>query len=446
MIDKDYSLGFLVQFPELLDAAEIPPGFFQTDNQQKVFAAVCELRAAGQPIALITVSEKLSGDGFLTYLSQITEGLFRIKPGDFRRRILTERAADVKREMQHLAQANFPDLDEIAVLAEEARQLEAKAEGEFASSGLPALPSGAELQALDMNVEWTVSRLLPTRSLTLLHGPAGVGKTWLSLCLAKAVSLGEPFLGLETRQRPAYYIDLENPLPLLIDRLRRLSIQDVRFWHLSADPCPPKLDSADWKRYKALPAGSLIVFDTVRAAHDGDENSSQDAGLVMGRLKQIRERGNDVLLLHHTGKVDERIYKGSTAWIDLADHVLAFHKVKRETLEELDEGGFDPHALLSLGTGSKTRYEPCRFFLQFDLEAGGFVVARDPKAETLDAIAAHIAAEGMGLNQLQLSAWAKTELEGVSRSQLQLLLSRGEREGRWRSYKGVKGARIYERA
>ena len=151
----------------------------------------------------------------------------------------------------------------------------------------------------------------------------------------------------------------------------------------------------------------------------------------MGRLKELRELGNDILLLHHTGKVDERVYKGSTAWIDLADHVLAFHKVRpRETLEDLDEGGFDPHALLALGTGSKTRFEPCRIDLTLDLEAGGFMLAEDPKVETLAAIAQHIAGPGAGQNQSEIIDWARDAGIGPKRrSAFIAMLNKGEQQG-----------------
>jgi len=307
------------------------------------------------------------------------------------------------------------------------------------------LMTGAQLQALDVSVEWTLDKLIPARSLTLLHGPGGLGKTWLSLAIGKAVSEGVPFLGLPTKRRPVIYIDFENPWPMLIDRVRRLDITDVRFWHLSARVRPPKLDSDDWTLYKSLPAGSLLIFDTARASHDGDENSSQDVGLVMNRLKEIREIGNDVLLLHHTTKVNERASKGSTAWEDLADHVLAFFRVKRGTLEEIDEGGYDPDALLSLGTGKKTRYEPARLYVTLDPAAGGFALAENPDASAIDAIADYIAQDG-SKNQSEIIAWAKIEGIGPKmRQSFVALLNRGETAGRWASHKaGVR--RIYEPA
>jgi hypothetical protein len=309
------------------------------------------------------------------------------------------------------------------------------------------LISGMTLQALELETSWAVQKLVPARSITVLHSPGGLGKTWFSLGLANAVSQGLPFLGLATKQRPVCYLDFENPLPLLIDRARKLNIREVLFWHLSASVPPPRLDTAEHRLYRRLPAGSLIVFDTLRAAHDGDENSSQDMALIMGRLKELRELGFDIFLLHHNPKANERLYKGSTAISDLADHVIKLYRTRKGSLEEIqDEGEPDPDATFVLATG-KTRFEPFHLYLTFNPEAGGFSVAEDPNLEALEALAGYIAGPGRGLNQTDVIEWAKDSLGGGRKENFVSLLKRGEREGRWRSRKvqGTRGMkRIYE--
>jgi len=42
--------------------------------------------------------------------------------------------------------------------------------------------------------------------------------------MIKAVSEGKEFLGLRTKQRLVTYIDYENPLPMLVERVRKLNI------------------------------------------------------------------------------------------------------------------------------------------------------------------------------------------------------------------------------
>ncbi len=445
-------LGGLMLRPDLLEATDLRAEDFPPGRFRQTFEEINGLFEEQRPkeIDPVLLGERLGGNGSILFVSELLSGVIRTEPDAFRNRVNELRRAGLRRRalkelkatLELEARTGEVDPEGLGRL----RVLFAELEG-LTGAGfdpLSVLKTGSELQALDIRVDWTVDKLIPERSLTLLHGPGGLGKTWLALGIAKAVSEGRAFLGLVTKQRAVHYIDLENPLSMLIDRVRRLEIRDVRFWHLSAEIRPPKLDGPDWGLYKSLPAGSLLIFDTARASHDGDENDSQDVALVMNRLKEIREAGHDIILLHHTGKASERLYKGSTVWIDLADHVLAFHKVRRGTLEEIDEGGFDPNALLSLGSGQKTRFEPSRLYLTLDAAGGGFALADDPDADSINSLAEYIAGPGRGLKQGDIITWAKGELGSRRREVLVALLTRGEREGRWRSYKGLRGARFYE--
>jgi len=446
--ERDYTLGFIVENPGLLEGLDIPEGFFRTDSQRGAWTTVRELIEAGQTVSLAMIAERASGNGTLGYINAITSGLYPIKPGEFRRRVYKQAAEDVKKRMQSLAAQDLPDLDELASLIEEARRLDLEAES---ASGNPAdilmsrMISGAAMQSLGLQVEWTIESLLPARSITVLHSRSGLGKTWLCLQAGKAVSEGAPIFNLTTKKRPVFYVDYENPLPLLVERTRCLDVRDVNFWHLSAALKPPKLDSPDWTLYKQLPSGSLIIIDTARACHDGDENSSQDVGLVMGRLKEIRELGQTIVLQHHSNKLDERGYKGSTAWVDLADNVLSLHRVRRGTLEEIDDGGSNPDALFSLGTGAKTRFAPASIYLRFNPTRDGFSLAEDPDTGAVSALADYISGPGQGKSQSEIIAWAKEEMGVGMRSRFLAMLARGEREGRWRSHPAGR-KRIYEPA
>ncbi len=439
-------LGALIFAPALLQSCDLQDTDFSDGLPRSAFRAIVEMWEEGRPAELdsVLLVERIGGNGAMNFVSSLMGGMIQLEGPVFRGRVaeLRKRALAFRIFQKINRQGGVLPLDlgEIRADLAEYDKIEGK---EF--DPLSVLRTGSELQDLDVKVDWTVDKLIPERSLTLLHGPGGLGKTWLALGIAKAVSGGSPFLGLPTKRRPVHYVDLENPLPMLVDRVRQLDIRDVRFWHLSAAVRPPKLDGADWALYKSLPAGSLLIFDTARASHDGDENDSQDVALVMNRLKEIREAGHDILLLHHTGKASERLYKGSTAWIDLADHVLAFHKVRRGTLEEIDEGGFDPNTLLSLGSGQKTRFEPSRLYLTLDPSEGGFALADDPDADSISSLAEYIAGPGCGQKQGEIIAWAKGEGVGPSmRAAFLALLNRGEREGLWRSHKGFRGAKIYE--
>jgi hypothetical protein len=444
-------LGALILAPSLLESEDLEAADFSAGRERETFVAISTIWEEDKPteIPLPLLSEKLHGNGVAAFASSLLDGAIRPNPDNFRMMAEELRRQRLSIDIVRTAESLGREHEKTGFFDKKGfEHLAALIEGQRENRGgvnvHEQLISGAALRVLQVESEWTVEKVVPCRSITLLHSPGGLGKTWFSLGMANAVSQGMPFLGLETKQRMVCYIDFENPLPLLIDRAIKLDIKEVQFWHLSAKVPPPKLDTPAHKLYRQLPAGSLIIFDTLRAAHDSDENSSQDMARIMGRLKGLRELGFDIFLIHHTGKANERQYKGSTAISDLADHVLKFYKARKGSLEEvLDDIEPDQDASFVLATG-KTRFEPFHLFLSFKPDAGGFSVAEDPNLEALEALANYIAGRGLGQNQTEIIEWAKDSL-GVGRKQrLIALLNRGEREGRWRTRRGIKGAKLYE--
>jgi hypothetical protein len=287
---------------------------------------------------------------------------------------------------------------------------------------LSILKKGSDLMTLDIQVEWIVDKLIPKQSITLLHGRGGIGKTWITLILSHAVSKGIPFMGLDTVQCPVVYVDFENSLPVLIERVKKIEAADVLYWHNTNDVRPPKIDAKEWELYKSLPVG-LLVYDTLRAAQMKDENDSKQMAEVMTRLKELRDIGFTVLLLHHTPKGNDQTYKGSTAILDLADHVLSLHKVRKGSLEETEDEEAE-NVYYRFGTKDKTRYEPFHIFLEFQKEHG-FVVAPDPDTEEMEQIYDLLIEQRELLKQSQVYDLVKTKLGITSKGKVFKLLAKG---------------------
>ena len=252
---------------------------------------------------------------------------------------------------------------------------------------LLCLESWEEIRDMEIKVEWLIDRLLPKNGITILFGKGGIGKTWLILDAARCIAGGLPYLGLCTIKTPVFFIDFENPLAVLNTRTQKLGECDgVYFWRANNEKLKaPRLDSPEWELYKKLPEGVVLIFDTLRAAQRKDENASNDMALIMNRLKELRDLGFTIILLHHTAKNSDRVAKGSTAIVDLADHILGLTLVRKKSDGQeiiVDDDESDDDLLFKLGERDKTRFEPFYVYLTLNPDLG-FELAPDPQEENL---------------------------------------------------------------
>ncbi len=286
------------------------------------------------------------------------------------------------------------------------------------------LPKFSEIQNLKIEIEYVVEKTVVKEAVSVLHAPGGGFKTWLALKMGTSVAKGDAFAGLKTQQMPVYYCDYENPISLICDRAKMVGPSDMKLWHNSNQIPPPRLDSREWILYKALTPG-LLIIDTLRSSQLLGTNSDRDMAIIMNRMKELRELGFTILILHHTPKINDKIYKGATAISDLADCVLSLERVREvgsdRTVDDEEADGC-PFRLSS----KKTRFEPSSIYLKFD-PIEGFIPAENPDFNTLDQLRQILSDSNKdGLNQTQFFKAIK-EL-GIKRSKFQKLLKKGEGE------------------
>ncbi|MBZ5678216.1 MAG: AAA family ATPase [Acidobacteriia bacterium] len=185
---------------------------------------------------------------------------------------------------------------------------------------------------LTADIEWLIADVIPLSAVTLLTAEAGTGKTWVAQAIAGAVAHGRRFLGREVKQRPVLYLDGENPLALVLQRLGQLSIDPTEAlsiwggWHSSEPPGPKDERLLNFAReYQPL-----IIFDSLVYFHQGDEQSATETRAFMNFFRKLANAGATLVVLHHTGKgKSSKRYRGSSdieASVDMAYHLEGTRK------------------------------------------------------------------------------------------------------------------------
>jgi RecA-family ATPase len=204
---------------------------------------------------------------------------------------------------------------------------------------------------------WVLEPLIPHRSITILDGLGGSGKSWFALDLSYAISLGQDFLGRfpVRRSGTVLYITAEESPEVFVQRLdmvqkhykenenfKWLSLLDEDL-EISSYLCRKKrgeqiitetAEVLEWLISEEKPI--LIVLDSLVNFYGLDENSSEDAMYFYDVLKYfIRKYQTSFLLLHHQNKEAMRIqsddvisFRGSGVLREQARSRIVYKNIK----------------------------------------------------------------------------------------------------------------------
>lgn len=180
--------------------------------------------------------------------------------------------------------------------------------------------------------ETLLDPLLTSKTLALLYGPRGLGKTFLAMGIAWAVASGESFLGWRA-PKPAHvvYLDGEMAAADMRDRLALFGPVPDRLELMLAD-----LDSSATIPDLGSPNGQaaflgmlgewpdLLVIDNL-ASLAGTRTKDPDPWRQMQRfLLSLRRVQTAVLVVHHANK--EGLQRGTSRREDIVDLVMAVRR------------------------------------------------------------------------------------------------------------------------
>jgi hypothetical protein len=164
----------------------------------------------------------------------------------------------------------------------------------------------SELRVMDIEEpSWIVDQLISKGGINAISGQPESHKSFVTLELIKAISLGVPFLGkFPTERCKALILDEENSLGRSKMRFNLLSDEDldvaiVSGQHIKVDQ--PGVDRAIIKYCKANDIG-VVVFDSLSCFHGANESSNPEMAAVFEFLQRIAQAGITVIFIHHEPK------------------------------------------------------------------------------------------------------------------------------------------------
>lgn len=179
-----------------------------------------------------------------------------------------------------------------------------------------------QLNDFDQRTEFLIEGFLPKHLITMIYADGGMGKSWLAMALAKYA---------ENQGMNAVYIDYDNGMNVLkergVDQKLVAPCANLRYVHRSKTELQPfaMLEALEQNAVANQYHNTLFVLDSLRDF--GDVNNDAAAMRIMEKLKNIREAGATIILLHHSNK-DGRNYQGSNNIRNSLDNMFQLTQIE----------------------------------------------------------------------------------------------------------------------
>lgn len=173
----------------------------------------------------------------------------------------------------------------------------------------------------DLDCEETqfyIKDFLVSEAITMIYGPPSQGKTWFMLGISKLLS---------ATVSKIFYVDFDNPKRQLKERGVQWLIENytnIKYFTkgglkvTSTEFLKELKKNAFGRNYKDC----TFIFDSTRDFVDNIHNDTQ-AKAFMETMKDIRDAGGTVLLIHHATK-NGKVIDGSGEFAKSADNIYEF--------------------------------------------------------------------------------------------------------------------------
>jgi DnaB-like helicase N terminal domain/AAA domain/Homeodomain-like domain len=337
--------AILVDPPALVTVSEIlDAGDFFVAAHRRIFAAMQNLAARGQPVERVTLCDRLQDNpeidalGGAAYIVALSDGVHQKAP--------VAHWANMVKNASYLRSVAYAG-DSLSRAALEPRaeagDVVDRVQALLRTLSAPIISGNTPLVALSIEEllvrefkprEMLLDPILPEQGLAMLYSYRGIGETFLALGIASAVASGGRFLRWAApRPRRVLYVDGELPGSTLRERAAMIlaGIEDaepepdmlrVITPDLQKRPMPDLATPQGQRLLEPRLAGiDLLVLDNLSAlCRDGNENEGEGWLPVQEWALGLRKRGIAVLFVHHAGK--NKTQRGTSRREDLLDTVL----------------------------------------------------------------------------------------------------------------------------
>lgn len=301
---------------------------FAIERHRRIYRCMLDLRARGEPIDYVTVYQQLASHGAhrddLSFLIDLPEGIpfppnlnhyakVLREVADRRKLVstlweLADRAALRSENLDNVVAAGVELFDAVA-----ARQTYATGQTYRSIDDIPTIAESTATKIEYIRPE------LPRGAVVALTGDSASGKSTLATAWARD--------GFQNKGIPFLFLDRENPLTVVADRIARLGLEEGpgrKFWGGWLGEQAPQPDSPIVRAFAKEHKG-LIVIDSFTAFVEGDQNDASVVRGFMHRCRRLADLGATSLVIHHDGKAEiAKDYRGSSdfkAAIDIGFHV-----------------------------------------------------------------------------------------------------------------------------
>ncbi len=217
-------LARLILQPEFVGLEGLEIGLFSNEKPRRIFKTIKKLAINGGKFDEILISNDAGVE--LSELLKITEGVHSIPAENFKHHVQKLREAVHHKEFfkETEKQRNFflkgmpPDISKCAAILEDLKKEETGKER-------PRAETLTEFMDRDIpKRQILIEPILGLQEMTMIHGRPKIGKSLLTLQLARCLVTGEDWLGFKTHKidRPILIIQVEIAAPLMQDRVRQV--------------------------------------------------------------------------------------------------------------------------------------------------------------------------------------------------------------------------------